>query len=234
MGFPEVLKGLGSEATLATGALNAELMGSVFVAAEGAAAGLGKFTEEFPNVLPPNPEDPVEPVGAPVGLETPAEGAAEGLGNPAEGVADGLGIPAEGVADGLGNPEVAGAAFFSGSGALNAELIGFTGSVLGAALAAGVVGLANPPALGNPAEGVGFSLGSGALNAELMGSVFVAGAGSALGADAAGAAGVVGLANPPALGKPAEGAAFALGSGALNAELIGSVFVAGEGAAFGT
>ena len=212
MGFPEDLKGLGSEAALATGALNAELMGSVFVAAEGAAAGLGKFTEEFPNVLPPNPEDPVEPVGAPVGLETPAEG----------------------VADGLGNPEVAGAAFFSGSGALNAELIGFTGSVLGAALAAGVVGLANPPALGNPAEGAGFSLGSGALNAELMGSVFVAGAGSALGADAAGATGVVGLANPPALGKPAEGAAFVLVSGALNAELMGSVFVAGAGAAFGT
>ena len=192
MGFPEDLKGLGSEAALATGALNAELMGSVFVAAEGAAAGLGKFTEEFPNVLPPNPEDPVEPVGAPVGLETPAEGAAEGLGNPAEGVADGLGIPAEGVADGLGipaegvadglgNPEVAGAAFFSGSGALNAELIGFTGSVLGAALAAGVVGLANPPALGKPAEGAAFVLGSGALNAELIGSVFVAGAGAAFG-----------------------------------------------------
>ena len=67
-----------------------------------------------------------------------------------------------------------------------------------------------------------------------MGSVFVAAAGSALGAGAEGAAGVVGLANPPALGNPAEGAGFALGSGALNAELIGSVFVGAAGSAFGT
>ena len=100
MGLPEDLKGFGSEAA-ALGALNAELIGSVFVAAEGAAAGLGKLTEEFPNVLPPNPEDPVEPVGA-----------------------DGLEMLEEGVAEGLGNPEGAGAAFFSGSGALNAELMG--------------------------------------------------------------------------------------------------------------
>ena len=77
MGLPEDLKGFGSEAA-ALGALNAELIGSVFVAAEGAAAGLGKLTEEFPNVLPPNPEDPVEPVGAD-GLETLEEGVAEGL-----------------------------------------------------------------------------------------------------------------------------------------------------------
>ena len=126
------MKGFGSEAAPALGALNAELIGSVLVAAEGAAAGLGKLTEEFPNVLPPKPDDPVEPVGAD-GLETLEEGVAEGLGNPAEG-----------------------AGFFSGSGALNAEFIGCAGSALGAALAGVVVGLAKPPALGKPAEGAGF------------------------------------------------------------------------------
>ena len=83
----------------------------------------------------------------------------------AEGVFCGLAKPPA-----LGNPDVAGAGLAFGSGALNAELIGFTGSSLDTGAAEGVVcGLVNP-ALGNPeVAGAGFSFGSGALNAELMG-----------------------------------------------------------------
>ena len=69
-GLPAGLNGfeLAEGAELAPGALNAELIGSVFVAAEGVAAGLGKLTEEFPKVLPPNPDEPAFDEGAEEGL----------------------------------------------------------------------------------------------------------------------------------------------------------------------
>ena len=74
-------------AELAPGALNALLIGSVFVAAAGVAAGLGKVVAVFDCLKKP-PEVSSED------LDKPPEGAAEG-------VAEGLGTPAEGVAEGL-------------------------------------------------------------------------------------------------------------------------------------
>ena len=135
----------------------------------------------------------------------------------AEGVAAALGNPDEaGVAAALGNPEDAGVA-----------------AALGKPDEAGVAA-----ALGNPEDagalGASSALGAAGLNAELIGAEAVAGAGSALGADA----GVVCvLANPPALGNPddadALGASAALGAAGLNAELMGADAVAGAGSALG-
>lgn len=225
--------------------LNALLIGSVLVAAAGAAAGLGNVTAEleeglkkpvdsesaFLSALPDVNAELIGFEGACLGA---AEGAAEGLWNPllaagaedglwnpllaagAEGAVEGLWNPEEGVAAALGKPEAAGAGFSLGSGALNAELIGCTGSALGA-VAAGVVCVLANPALGNPAVGAGFSLGSGALNAELMGCT-----GSVLAAGAAEGAGCVlakpGLGNPEVAGAEGFGASAALGASALGAE----------------
>ena len=176
--------------------LNALLIGSVLVAAAGVAAGLGNVTAELEDGLrkPVDSEFPsfselpevnAELIGfegaclgaaegAALGLWKPfeAEGAALGLWKPfeAEGAAVGLVNPDEGVAAGLGKPDVEGAGFALGSGALNAELIGCTGSVLAAGAAEGAVCVLAKPALGKPdVAGAGFALGSGALNAELMG-----------------------------------------------------------------
>ena len=60
-------------AELAPGALNALLIGSVFVAAEGAAEGLGKVVAEAGCLKKP-PDDV-----SPEDLDKPPEGAAEGL-----------------------------------------------------------------------------------------------------------------------------------------------------------
>lgn len=162
--------------------LNALLIGSVLVAAAGAAAGLGNVTEELDEglkkpadseseLLLTLPDVNAELIGFEGAALGAAEGVAAGLGKPAEaaGADEGLWNPAEGVAAALGNPEAAGAGFSLGSGALNAELMGLAGSSLAAGAAEGVVCVLAKPALGNPADGAGFSLGSGALNAELMG-----------------------------------------------------------------
>ena len=106
---------------LAPGALNALLIGSVFVAAAGVAAGLGKVVAAVDCLKKPPDESSEEPDKPPEGA---VEGAAEGLGTLLEGVAEdalfcGLANPPA-----LGNPEDAGAGFSFGSGALNAELIG--------------------------------------------------------------------------------------------------------------
>lgn len=177
--------------------LNALLMGSVLVAAAGAAAGLGNVTAELEEGLkkPVDSESELLPTPPDVNAELligfegaclgAAEGVAEGLGKPLEAAGADVGLwkpleaagadvglwnPFDGVAEGLGNP-ADGAGFSLGSGALNAELIGLAGSSLaaGAAEAEGVVCVLAKPALGKPADGAGFSLGSGALNAELMG-----------------------------------------------------------------
>ena len=163
--------------------LNALLIGSVLVAAAGVAAGLGNVTAELEDGLrkPVDSEFPsfselpevnAELIGFEGACLGAAEGAAVGLWKPvgAEGAAVGLVNPDEGVAAGLGKPDVEGAGFALGSGALNAELIGCTGSVLAAGAAEGAVCVLAKPALGKPdVAGAGFALGSGALNAELMG-----------------------------------------------------------------
>ena len=84
-GFADDLKGFVSAgAELAPGALNALLIGSVFVAAAGVAAGLGKVVAADDCLKKP-PEVSSED------CDKPPEGAAEGLGTPAEGgVAEGL------------------------------------------------------------------------------------------------------------------------------------------------
>ena len=111
-------------AELAPGALNALLIGSVFVAAAGAAEGLGKVVAAVDCLKNPPDEFSED-------LDKPPEGAAEGLAtlfeDTAEGVFCGLAKPPA-----LGNP-AEGAGFSFGSGALNAELMGCTGSAFGAA-----------------------------------------------------------------------------------------------------
>ena len=132
--LPVGLNGLESAGLeLAPGALNALLIGSVFVAAEGVAAGLGKVVAAVDCLKNP-PDVSSEDLDKPA--EGVAAGAAVGLGTLLEGVAVEVGC---GLANppALGNPEGAGAGFCFGSGALNAELIGCVGcSALGAAVVA--------------------------------------------------------------------------------------------------
>lgn len=121
-------------AELAPGALNALLIGSVFVVAAGVAEGLGKVVAAVDCLKKP-------PDVSSEDLDKPPEGAVEGLATLFAGVFCGLATLFAGVLCGLANPPALGnpaegAGFSFGSGALKAELMGCTGSALGAAGAA--------------------------------------------------------------------------------------------------
>lgn len=117
----------------------------------------------------------------------------------AEGVFCGLAKPPA-----LGNPDVAGAGLAFGSGALNAELIGFTGSSLAAGAAEGVVCVLAKPGLGNPDVAGAAGFGASALGASALGASggIIDLAGSAFGATG----GMIDLEGSAALGASALGA----------------------------